>query len=155
MPRTRIPVSKFPVDRCTWQTFDPSERIVFLHKKLRAKHGLAYKHFSGEEEDYLCEDYSLFAEWEAALLKGEPLWAVHAKFYNFVSWLELLWAKQDQTRDWASQEREAFLGVIESVTRDKVLLAHLSVGVTFEFDCNGRHISKCQLCAHTSLTKPC
>ena len=71
---------------------------------------------------YLCEDFSLFTEWEAALLKGEPLWAVHAKFYNFVSWLELLWAKQDQTRDWASQEREAFLGVIEMSHETKYCL---------------------------------
>ncbi len=68
MPRTRIPIPKFPVDRCTWQTFESSERIVFLNKKLRVKHGLAYRHYSGEQEDYLCEDYSLFTEWEGALL---------------------------------------------------------------------------------------
>ncbi len=117
MPCTGISVSKFPVDRCTWQTFDSSERIVFLDKKLKAKHGLAYKHFPGEEEDYLCEDYSLIIEWEAALLKGEPLWAVQGKFYNFVGGLEVHWARHDQTRDWASQEREAFLGVLERVTQ--------------------------------------
>ncbi len=93
MPRTRIPVTKFPVDKCTCQTFEPSERVVFLDKKLKAKHGLTYNHFPGEEEDYLCEDHTLFTEWEAALLNGEPLWAVPAKFYTFVSWLELFWVK--------------------------------------------------------------
>ncbi len=100
MPRTRIPVTKLPLDRCTWQTFESNERAVFLDKKLRAKHGLAYRCCPGEQEDYLCEDYSLFTEWEIALLKGEPLWAVHAKFQNFLSWLSAHWTRHNQSKDW-------------------------------------------------------
>ncbi len=116
MPRTRIPVSKFPVDKCTWRAFSPSERIGFLEKKLKAIHGLKFKHCPGELEDYLCEDYSLFTEWEIALLKGEPLWAVHAKFFAFVNWLEVFWCEQDKTRDWVELERQTFLGLLGGIT---------------------------------------
>lgn len=35
-----------------------------------------------EEDDYKSKNYSLFTEWEAALLIGEPLWAAHAKPYT-------------------------------------------------------------------------
>ena len=76
----------------------------------------------------MCEDYSLCTEWEAALLKGEPLWAVHAELYAFLNWLELFWTKQDQTLDWVDQEKHTFLGVLGGITRDKAVLAHLSVG---------------------------
>jgi hypothetical protein len=149
MPRTRIPVTKFPVDKCTWETFEPSERAAFLEKKLRAKHGLFYRCCPGEEDDWLCEDYSLYTEWEIALLKGETLWAVHAKFQNFLTWLDIHWASRHQEKDWVHQEKEAYLGVLRRVTSDKALLAHLSVGVIFDFDRHGRNISRCQLCSCT------
>jgi hypothetical protein len=113
MPRTRIPVSKFPIDKCTCETFTAAERIVFLDKKLKAKHNLPYRCCPGEEEDYLCEDYSLFTEWEIGLLKGEPLWVVHAKFQSFVSWLEFHLSKRNQSQDWVSQEKETYTGHFE------------------------------------------
>lgn len=56
-----------------------------MEKTSEAKHGLHLEHYPGEEEGYKCEDYSLFTEWEAALLKGGPLWAVHAAFYTFLN----------------------------------------------------------------------
>lgn len=57
-------------------------------------------------------------------MRGEPLWAVHAKFYTFLNWLEVHWVRQDQTLEWAIQERETFLGILERATRNRVLLAH-------------------------------
>ncbi len=153
MLRTRIPVTKLPLDRCTWQTFESNERAVFLDKKLRAKHGLPYRCLPGEQEDYLCEDYSLFTEWEIALLKGEPLWVVHAKFQNFLGWLSCHWTRYNQTKDWVGQEKEAYLQKLGRITEDKALLANISVGVTFGFDSNGRNISQCQLCSCTELAQ--
>ena len=155
MPRTRIPVPKFPIGRCTWQKFEPSERVALLEKTLKAKHGISFRCFPGEEEEYQCEDYSLFSEWESALLQGEPLWAVYAKFHTFLSWLDVHWVRQDQTKDWVGQEKESFLGTLGAVTSDRILLAHLSVGVAACFDRNGRHVTKCQLCSYTCPPKSC
>ena len=75
----------------------------------------------------------------------DPLWAVHAKFFVFVNWLELFWSQQDKTREWVEQERHTFLGLLGGISRDKALLAHLTVGGVLGFDQYGRYCSKCQL----------
>jgi hypothetical protein len=50
MPRTRIPVPKFPIGRCTWQKFEPSERVAFLEKTLKAKHGVSSGVFQAKKK---------------------------------------------------------------------------------------------------------
>ena len=80
---------------------------------------------------------------------------VHAKSCAFLNYLNLFWTKQDQTLDWVDQEKHTFLGLLGGITRDKALLAHLSVGGVLGFDHNGRHIGKCQLCTYPNTISTC
>jgi hypothetical protein len=41
---------------------------------------------------------------------------------HFLSWLDVHWTRQDQSRDWVGQEKESFFGVLEAVTSDRVFL---------------------------------
>lgn len=105
--------------------------------------------------EYKGDGYSVFTEWEATLLKGEPLRVVHAEFYAFLNCLEVHWVRQDKTLVWVEQEKETFLGILGRVTVNKVLLTHLSVGVGLAFVKHGKHVTPCQLCPHLTFEGCC